>query len=83
MVYNEAMEALKQIVYTFVYTVTSLVPALLQGAFTIKDSIDTAKDQYTAAVLGVPVWVITAIGIAITIVGGIFLVIKLIRWLNK
>ena len=76
------MEVIKQAFYTVFLTITSLVPALLQGAFGIKDSIDAAKDQYTAAVFGAPVWIITVIGVAGTIISGIILLSRFIDWLK-
>ena len=49
-------------------TVFELVPAILRGVFTVKDSVDSFQDIMTAAVFGVPVWVVTAIGTAILVI---------------
>lgn len=67
-----------EVIGTVVTSAVSIAWALLQGIFDIKDSVDTAKDQFIAAALGIPLILVSIAGIILTIVGIVRFISKII-----
>ncbi len=71
----DIIEALKLIITT----ICEFASALFKAIFTVKDSVDSFKDVMTAAVFGVPVWVVTAVGTVVLIAN---IAVKAYSWVS-
>ena len=71
------MKAFFEVIQIVVVSVFQSAVAIITGAFAVKNSVDTVKDQILAAILGIPLIIISAVGIITAIVGVIRFIIRL------